>query len=70
MKKVADSHGTEQKEKILPLVGQLEQEITNAQMRVEQLESECPSDWSPAMYFVKTSTAPFMAAYAPQYLHC
>ena len=47
MKKVADSYGTDQKEKILPLVGQLEQEVTTAQMRVQQLESECPSDWSP-----------------------
>ena len=47
MKKVADSYGTEQKEKILPLVGQLEQEVANAQMRVKQLETECPSDWSP-----------------------
>jgi hypothetical protein len=47
MKKVADSYGTEQKEKILPLVGQLEQEVTAAQMRVQQLETECPSDWSP-----------------------
>ena len=37
----------EQKEKILPLVGQLEQEVTTAQMRVQQLETECPSDWSP-----------------------
>jgi hypothetical protein len=47
MKKVADSYGTEQKEKILPLIGQLEQEVVNAQMRVQQLETECPSDWSP-----------------------
>ena len=47
MKKVADSYGTEQKEKILSLVGQLEQEVTSAQMRVHQLETECPSDWSP-----------------------
>jgi hypothetical protein len=47
MKKVTDSYGTEQKEKILPLVGQLEQEVTSAQMRVQQLETECPSDWSP-----------------------
>ena len=47
MKKVADSYGTQQKEKILPLVGQLEQEVTTAQMRVQQLENECPSDWSP-----------------------
>jgi hypothetical protein len=47
MKKVADSYGTEQKEKILPLIGQLEQEVANAQMRVQQLETECPSDWSP-----------------------
>ena len=47
MKKVADGYGTEQKEKVLPLVGQLEQEVVNAQMRVQQLETECPSDWSP-----------------------
>jgi hypothetical protein len=47
MKKVADSYGTEQKEKILPLVGQLEQEVVTAQMRVQKLETECPSDWSP-----------------------
>ena len=47
MKKVADSYGTEHKEKILPLVGQLEQEVTSAQMRVQQLETECPSEWSP-----------------------
>ena len=47
MKKVADSYGTEQKEKILPLIGQIEQEVASAQMRVEKLESECPSDWSP-----------------------
>ena len=47
MKKVADSYGTEKKEKIMPLVGQLEQEVANAQMRVQHLENECPSDWSP-----------------------
>ena len=47
MKKVADTYGTAQKEKILPLIGQLDQEVTAAQMRVNQLENECPSDWSP-----------------------
>lgn len=47
MKKVADSYSTEQKEKVLPLIGQLEQEVTTAQMRVDQLEKECPSEWSP-----------------------
>jgi hypothetical protein len=47
MKKTADGYGSEQKEKVLPLIGQLEQEVVNAQMRVEQLENECPSDWSP-----------------------
>jgi hypothetical protein len=41
MKKIADSYGTEQKEKILPLIGQLEQEVVNAQMRVKNLETEC-----------------------------
>jgi hypothetical protein len=47
LKKVADSYGTAQKEKILPLIGQLEQEVVTAQMRVQKLETECPSDWSP-----------------------
>ena len=47
MKKTADSFGTEQKEKVLPLIGQLEQEVVTAQARVDQLENECPSDWSP-----------------------
>jgi hypothetical protein len=47
MKKTADGLGSEQKEKVLPLIGQLEQEVATAQMRVEQLENECPSDWSP-----------------------
>lgn len=47
MKRTADGYGSEQKEKVLPLIGQLEQEVVNAQMRVEQLENECPSDWSP-----------------------
>jgi hypothetical protein len=40
MKNVADSYGTEQKEKILPLIGQLEQEVVTAQMRVQKLETE------------------------------
>ncbi len=47
MKKTADSYGTQQKEKVLPLIGQLDQEVSTAQMRVDQLEKECPSDWSP-----------------------
>ena len=47
MKKTADKLGSEQKEKVLPLIGQLEQEVVSAQMRVDQLENECPSDWSP-----------------------
>ncbi len=47
MKKTADSYTSAQKEKVLPLVGQLEQEVTSAQLRVDQLQNECPSDWSP-----------------------
>jgi len=47
MKKTADEMGSEQKDKVLPLIEQLEQEVTAAQLRVEQLENECPSDWSP-----------------------
>lgn len=47
MKKAADTYGSAQKEKILPLIGQLEQEVTAAQARVDQLEDQCLSDWSP-----------------------
>ncbi len=47
MKKVADSYGSAQKEKIMPLIGQLDQEVVAAQARVDQLKNECPSDWSP-----------------------
>ena len=47
MKKAADGFGSAQKEKVLPLIGQLEQEVVTAQARVDQLENECPSDWSP-----------------------
>jgi len=42
MKKAADGFRSEQKEKVLPLIGQLEQEVVAAQMRVDQLENECP----------------------------
>lgn len=47
MKKVADTYGSAEKEKMLPLIGQLEQEVATAQVRVQQLASECPSEWSP-----------------------
>ena len=47
MKKAADDYDSKAKERILPLIGQLEQEVTTAQMRVDQLKTECPSDWSP-----------------------
>ncbi len=47
MKKVTDRYSSAQKEKILPLVGQLEQEVITAQVRVQKLETECPSEWSP-----------------------
>ena len=47
MKKVADNYGSAEKEKILPLIGQIEQEVAAAQDRLDQLENECPSDWSP-----------------------
>ena len=47
MRNAADSYASAEKEKMLPLIGQLDQEVTAAQLRVEQLENECPSDWSP-----------------------
>jgi len=47
MKKSAEGYSSADKEKILPLIGQLDQEVIAAQVRVDQLEHECPSDWSP-----------------------
>ncbi|WP_319575795.1 hypothetical protein [uncultured Desulfobacter sp.] len=47
MKKVADKYGAAEKEKMLPLIGQIEQEVAAAQGRLDQLEHECPADWSP-----------------------
>ena len=47
MKKVADTYDSAEKEKILPLIGQIEQEVSVAQERLDQLEHECPADWSP-----------------------
>lgn len=47
MKKTADDYSSAKKEKVLPLIGQLEQAVITAQVRTQQLEAECPSDWSP-----------------------
>jgi len=47
MKKVADNYDSAEKEKMSPLIGQIEQEIAAAQDRLDQLENECPVDWSP-----------------------
>ncbi|MDX9963945.1 hypothetical protein [Desulfobacter postgatei] len=47
LKKVADNYDAAEKEKILPLIGQIEQQVAAAQARVDELENECPSDWSP-----------------------
>jgi cell division septum initiation protein DivIVA len=47
LKKVADNFSAAEKEKISPLIGQIEQEVAAAQARVDQLGNECPADWSP-----------------------
>ncbi len=47
MKKVADGYASTEKEKISPLIGQIEQEIAAAQARLDQLKNECPADWAP-----------------------
>ena len=47
MKKAADNYGAAEKEKIVPFIGQIEQEIAAAQARLDQLKNECPADWSP-----------------------
>ena len=47
MKKVADKYDSAEKEKMSPIIGQIEQEMAAAQERLDQLENECPADWSP-----------------------
>jgi hypothetical protein len=47
MRNTADSYETERRERILSFMRQLEQEVAKAQIRTQQLETECPSDWSP-----------------------
>ena len=47
MKKVANGYASAEKEKISPLIGQIEQEVAAAQARLTQLENECPADWAP-----------------------
>lgn len=47
MKKVVDGYSSAEKEKMSPLIEQIEQDVAAAQARVDQLENECPADWSP-----------------------
>lgn len=41
-----DSGGTEVKQKILPVVGDIKNLMTELEAQMERLEKECPSDWS------------------------
>lgn len=41
-----DEGGTQMKQKILPLVGDIKNLLTELQLQKERLEKECPSDWS------------------------
>ena len=46
IEKRLDAGGTEAKEKILPVVGDIRQLLTELTAQKERLETECPSDWS------------------------
>lgn len=41
-----DSRGTAGKEKILPVVGDVKNLMTELKLQKDRLEKECPSDWS------------------------
>jgi hypothetical protein len=41
-----DSGGTEVKQQILPVVGDIKNLMTELEAQKERLEKECPSDWS------------------------
>jgi hypothetical protein len=41
-----DAGGTAAKQKILPVVGDIKNLLTELRLQKERLESECPSDWS------------------------
>lgn len=41
-----DSGGTEVKQKILPIVGDIKNLMTELKVQKDRLEKECPSDWS------------------------
>lgn len=46
IEKALDQGGTEAKEKILPVVGDVKQLMSELKLQKEKLEKECPSDWS------------------------
>lgn len=41
-----DAGGTLAKQKILPVVGDIKNLLTELRLQIERLENECPSDWS------------------------
>ena len=41
-----DAGGTEVKQKILPIVGDIKNLVTQLSLQKERLENECPTNWS------------------------
>jgi hypothetical protein len=46
IEKQLDAGGTEVKQEILPIVGDIKNLITELKVQKDRLETECPSDWS------------------------
>ena len=46
IEKALDAGGTEAKQRILPVVGEIKQLMTELSIQKDKLEKECPSDWS------------------------
>ncbi|MFO7964342.1 MAG: hypothetical protein R6U50_10510 [Desulfobacterales bacterium] len=46
IEKALDAGGTQAKQQILPVVGDIKNLLTELSVQKERLEKECPSDWS------------------------
>jgi hypothetical protein len=62
MRKV-DKLGTAEREKILPNIEDLHMILEEMQGRVEQLKTECPSDWSPVKKDIESGTVDMRGKY-------
>ncbi len=58
-----DKLGTAERENILPNIEDLHMILEEMQGRVEQLKTECPSDWSPVKKEIESGTVDMRGKY-------